>query len=123
MSSVNKVILAGHIGKTPEYRKLNGDVSIVSFPLATTAIIKKDGKSIEETEWHNIILWRGLADAAVNILEKGKLVYLEGKLQTRSFEKDGMLKYSTEIIVSNFTLLGRKSDFEHTAVFDDLKAR
>jgi single-strand DNA-binding protein len=112
MTTINKVMLIGHIGKTPEYRKLDGDVSVVSFPLATSTTVKKDGRPVEETEWHNIVLWREMADAANNILEKGKLVYIEGKLRTRSFEKDGIKRYATEIIAQNFTLLGRKSDFE-----------
>lgn len=111
MTTINKVMLVGHIGQTPEYRKLDGDVSVVSFPLVTSTTIKKDGKTIEETEWHNILLWREVADAASQILEKGKLVYIEGKLRTRSYEKDGVKRYATEIIAHNFTLLGRKSDF------------
>jgi single-strand DNA-binding protein len=111
MSSVNKVILVGHIGKCPDHRKLNGEVSIISFPLATTTTHKKEGRSIEDTEWHNIIMWRDMADSAYKVLEKGKLIYIEGKLQTRSFEKDGIKRYTTEIIVSNFTVLGRNSDF------------
>jgi len=104
-------MLIGHVGKTPEFRKLDGDVSVISFPLATTSSVKKDGQNIEETEWHNIVLWRDVADAASQMLEKGKLVYIEGKLRTRSFEKDGIKRYTTEIIAHNFTLLGRKSDF------------
>ena len=111
MSSVNKVILVGHIGKSPEHRKLSGEISIISFPLATTTTHKKDGRTSEDTEWHNIIMWRDMADSAYKILEKGKLIYIEGKLQTRSFEKDGIKRYTTEIIVNTFTLLGRSSDF------------
>ena len=111
MTTINKVMLIGHIGKTPEHRKLDGDVSVVSFPLATSVTIKKDGKPVEETEWHNIVLWREMADAARQVLEKGKLVYIEGKMHTRSFEKDGVKRYATEIIAHNFTLLGRKNDF------------
>src|SRR6195952_2658860 len=110
MPSINKVILIGHIGKSPEYRKLNGDVSVVSFPLATTTMHKRDGENIEDTEWHNIVMWRNMADLAIKLLEKGKLIYIEGRLQTRSFEKDGVLRYSTEVIVNNFTLLGRQND-------------
>src|ERR1700712_5054297 len=111
MASVNKVILVGHIGKCPEHRKLSGDISIISFPLATTTTYKKDGRDTDDTEWHNIIMWRDMADLAYKILEKGKLIYIEGKLQTRSFEKDGGKRYTTEIIVNNFILLGRSSDF------------
>lgn len=113
MSGINKVILVGHLGKDPEVRHLDGNVSVASFPLATSESYNKDGKRIEQTEWHNIVMWRGLADVAAKYLQKGKLVYIEGKLRTRSFEdREGHKKYSTEIVAENFTLLGRRSDFE-----------
>ena len=114
MSGINKVILVGHLGKDPEVRHLDGNVSVASFPLATSESYNKDGKRIEQTEWHNIVMWRGLADIASKYLAKGKLVYIEGKLRTRSYEdKEGHKKYSTEIVAENFTLLGRKTDFEN----------
>jgi single-strand DNA-binding protein len=113
MSGINKVILVGHLGKDPEVRYLEGGVSVTSFPLATSESYNKDGRKVEQTEWHNIVMWRGLADVAAKFLQKGKLVYIEGKLRTRSFEdKEGIKKYTTEIVAENFTLLGRKSDFE-----------
>ncbi|MGZ3871273.1 MAG: single-stranded DNA-binding protein [Mucilaginibacter sp.] len=113
MSGVNKVFLVGHLGKPPALRYLDNNVAVVSFPLATTEFFNKGGKKIEQTEWHNIIMWRELAELAGKILEKGKLVYLEGKLRTRSFEDhDGNKKYTTEIVAEHFKLLGRKSDFE-----------
>jgi single-strand DNA-binding protein len=113
MSGINKVILVGHLGKDPEVRHLDGGVTVASFPLATSETYNKDGKKIEQTEWHNIVMWRGLADIASKYLQKGKLVYIEGKLRTRSFEdKEGHKKYTTEIVAENFTMLGRKSDFE-----------
>lgn len=113
MSGINKVILVGHLGKDPEVRHLDGGVTVASFPLATSESYNKDGKKIEQTEWHNIVMWRGLADIASKYLQKGKLVYIEGKLRTRSFEdKEGHKKYTTEIVAENFTMLGRKSDFE-----------
>ena len=113
MSGINKVILVGHLGKNPELRYLSDGVSVVSFPLATTEIISKEGKRIEQTEWHNIIMWRALADIAAKLLVKGKLIYVEGKLKTRNIEdKEGHKRYITEIIVENFKILGRKSDFE-----------
>jgi len=113
MSGVNKVILVGHLGKDPEARTLEGGVSVVSFPLATSESFNKDGRKVEQTEWHNIVMWRGLADVAARFLQKGKLVYIEGKLRTRSFEdKEGIKKYTTEVVAENFTLLGRKTDFE-----------
>ncbi|MFI5160180.1 MAG: single-stranded DNA-binding protein [Sphingobacteriales bacterium] len=113
MSGINKVILIGHLGKDPELRSLEGGVSVTSFPLATSETFNKDGQKVEQTEWHNIVMWRGLADLAVKFLQKGKLVYIEGKLRTRSFEdKGGIKKYTTEVVAENFTMLGRKSDFE-----------
>ena len=112
MSGINKVILIGHLGKDPEFRYLTGNVAVVSFPLATTEYLNKDGKKTEITEWHNIVLWRGLADAAAKLLKKGKLVYIEGKCRTRAFEDKHQIKrYTTEIVAENFTLLGRNSDF------------
>lgn len=114
MSGVNKVILVGHLGKDPEVRHLEGNVSVASFPLATSETFNRDGRKIEQTEWHNIVMWRGLADVASKYLQKGKLVYIEGKLRTRSFEdKEGHKKYTTEVVAENFTMLGRKSDFEN----------
>jgi single-strand DNA-binding protein len=114
MSGVNKVILVGHLGKDPEARVLEGGVSVVSFPVATSETFNKDGRKVEQTEWHNIVMWRGLADVAAKFLQKGKLVYIEGKLRTRSFEdKEGIKKYTTEVVAENFTLLGRKADFEN----------
>ncbi|ASU31915.1 single-stranded DNA-binding protein [Mucilaginibacter xinganensis] len=114
MSGINKVILVGHLGKDPEARSLEGGVSVVSFPLATSESFNKDGRKVEQTEWHNIVMWRGLADVAAKFLQKGKLVYIEGKLRTRSFEdKEGIKKYTTEVVAENFTLLGRKTDFEN----------
>ena len=85
MSSVNKVILVGHVGEDPSLRHLSGDVAVLSFPLATNDYIMKDGQKIEQTEWHNIVMWRGLAEAASKVLTKGKLVFIEGKIRTRSF--------------------------------------
>ena len=114
MSGINKVILVGHLGKDPEVRHLEGGVTVASFPLATSETFTKDGRKIEQTEWHNIVMWRGLADIASKYLLKGKLVYIEGKLRTRSFEdKEGHKKYTTEIVAENFTMLGRKTDFDN----------
>jgi single-strand DNA-binding protein len=114
MSGINKVILVGHLGKDPEVRHLEGGVTVASFPLATSETFNKDGRKIEQTEWHNIVMWRGLADVASKYLQKGKLVYIEGKLRTRSFEdREGHKKYTTEVVAENFTMLGRKSDFDN----------
>ncbi|MES2427269.1 MAG: single-stranded DNA-binding protein [Bacteroidota bacterium] len=116
MSGINKVILVGHLGKDPEVRQLEGGVFVASFPLATSEFFNKDGKKIEQTEWHNIVLWRSLAEIAAKYLQKGRLVYIEGKLRTRSFEdKEGTKKYTTEIVAESFTMLGRKTDFDQEA--------
>lgn len=113
MSGINKVILVGHLGKDPEIRHLEGNVSVASFPLATSENFNKDGKKVEQTEWHNIVMWRGLAEVAAKYLQKGKLVYIEGKLRTRSYEdREGIRRYTTEVVAENFTMLGRKSDFD-----------
>lgn len=112
MSGINKVILVGHLGKDPEVRHLDSGAVVVSFSLATSeSYSTKDGKKVEQTEWHNVVVWRGLAEVAAKYLRKGKLIYLEGKLRTRSFEdKEGNKRYTTEIVADNFTMLGRKSD-------------
>ncbi|WP_419702004.1 single-stranded DNA-binding protein [Mucilaginibacter sp. NFX135] len=113
MSGVNKVILVGHIGKDPGFRYLQDNTAVLSFPLATSEFVIKNGIKTEHTEWHNIVMWRSLAEAAHKTLRKGKLIYIEGKCRTRSFEdKEGIKRYTTEIIPEIFTLLGRNSDFE-----------
>ena len=115
-SSVNKVILIGNLGKDPKISNLNSGDRVVSFTLATSDSWKdkNSGERKEKTEWHNIVMLRGLADVAAKFLQKGKLVYIEGKLRTRSFEdKEGIKKYTTEVVADNFTLLGRKADFEN----------
>ncbi len=78
MSGINKVILVGHLGKEPELRYLIYNVAVASFPLATTEIFNKNGIKVEQTEWHNIIMWRALAETAARTLKKGKLIYVEG---------------------------------------------
>lgn len=123
MSGINKVILVGHLGKDPEIRFLDGGVSVASFPLATSETFNKDGRKVEQTEWHNIVMWRGLADVAAKFLQKGKLVYIEGKIRTRSFEdKEGVKKYTTEIVAENFTMLGRKNDFDDNQLRGTVKS-
>jgi len=114
MSGINKVILVGHLGKDPEVRHLDSGAVVVSFSLATSeSYSTKDGKKVEQTEWHNVVVWRGLAEVAAKYLRKGKLIYLEGKLRTRSFEdKEGNKRYTTEIVADIFTMLGRKSDYD-----------
>lgn len=111
MSGINKVILVGHLGKESDLRSLN-DVAVLSFPLATSEFIKREGIKVEETEWHNIVMWRSLAEIAFKVLKKGALIYLEGKARTRSFtDKEGIKKYTTEIVAEHFAILSRDSDF------------
>jgi single-strand DNA-binding protein len=111
MSGVNKVILVGRLGKDPEVRNLDNGVSVANFTMATSETYKDrtTGEKKETTEWHNIVLWRGLAEVSQKYLHKGDLVYIEGKLRTRSWEKEGVTRYTTEIIADNMTMLGSKS--------------
>ena len=114
MSGVNKVILVGNLGKDPEVKYLDNGVAVANFSLATTENYKnKAGERVSQTEWHNIVLWRGLAEVAEKYLNKGASVYIEGKIKTRKWEdKEGITRYSTEILADNMTMLGRKSSSE-----------
>lgn len=113
MSGVNKVILLSHIGKDPDFKLLEGGIPVLTFPLATSEVLTKNGNKVEHTEWHNIVMWRSLAETAVKFLKKNTLLYIEGKVRTRSFiGKDDIKRYSTEIIVEQFDLVGRASDFK-----------
>jgi single-strand DNA-binding protein len=113
MSGINKVMLVGHLGKDPDFRYIENNVAVISFPLATSGMISRNGAQIEQTEWHNIVMWRGMAESAMKILKKGQLVCIEGKLRTRSFiDKQGYKRYTTEVAVDYFTLLGRSNDFD-----------
>lgn len=107
-SGVNKVILVGNLGREPEVRALDSGAKVASFSLATTESYKnREGQRVDQTEWHNIILWRGLAEVAEKYLHKGDSVFIEGKIKTRSYEKDGLKKYVTEIYGDNMTMLGK----------------
>ena len=120
MIGVNKVILIGNIGRNPDVvsfpqdNRRDDSTSIVkkaSFPLATTEYHKnRDGERIEQTEWHNVVCWRTLAEIAEKILRKGTQIYVEGKLQTRSWEdREGNKRYITEVVADNFTVLANKN--------------
>ncbi|HET8859788.1 single-stranded DNA-binding protein [Marivirga sp.] len=110
MTGVNKVILIGNLGKDPEVRHLDNGAAVANFSIATTETYKdrNSGERIDQTEWHNIVLWRGLAEIAEKYLKKGDSVYIEGKLKTRSWEKDGVTRYTTEIVGDQLTMLGGK---------------
>jgi single-strand DNA-binding protein len=112
MAGVNRVILIGNLGKDPEIRSLEGGVKVANFSLATTESYKgKNGEKVDQTEWHNIVLWRGLAEVAENYLKKGNSIYVEGKIRTRDWtDKDGNKRYTTEIIADNMVMLGGRRD-------------
>ncbi len=112
--SVNKVILIGNVGKDPEVRHLEGGTSVASFPLATSETYKnKSGEKVTNTEWHNIVAWRGLADVVEKYVKKGSQLFIDGKIRTRSYnDKEGNKKYITEIFAESLRLLGKKSDYD-----------
>jgi single-strand DNA-binding protein len=115
MRGVNHVFLIGNLGKDPEIQYIDGEIPVAKFPLATTETYKdKKGVTIPQTEWHNIVLWRGLAELAAKYLHKGSLVHIEGSLRTRSWEdKDKNRRFMTEIVATNLVMLDkRKSDTE-----------
>ena len=116
MAGVNKVILVGNLGKDPEVKYLDNGVAVANFSLATTENYKnKEGERVSQTEWHNVVLWRCLAEVAEKYLKKGASVYVEGKIKTRKWEdKEGVTRYSTEILGENMTMLGGKSSSEGT---------
>jgi single-strand DNA-binding protein len=109
MASVNKVILVGNLGRDPEVRYMPNGEAVCNFSIATTENWKdKSGVKQEKTEWHNIVMYRKLAEIAGEYLKKGRPVYVEGRLQTRKWEKDGVTRYTTEIIGDNMQMLGSK---------------
>ncbi|HHJ11047.1 MAG TPA: single-stranded DNA-binding protein [Bacteroidetes bacterium] len=114
---VNKVILIGNVGKDPEVRYLEGNVPVAHFPLATSETYRnRDGEKVTQTEWHNIVVWRGLAKVVEDYVKKGQALYIEGKIRSRSYEdKNGNKRYITEIVADNLQMLGRRGDSEAAA--------
>ncbi|MBK6633383.1 MAG: single-stranded DNA-binding protein [Chitinophagaceae bacterium] len=112
MRGVNRVMLIGNLGKDPDMQFLEGNIGVAKFSLATTETYKdRSGKLISQTEWHTIVLWRGLAELAQKYLHKGSLVYIEGRLKTRSWEdKDGNKKFATEVVGDNLIMLDKRND-------------
>ena len=112
MSGVNKVILIGNLGKDPEVRYLDSGVAVANFSLATTENYRnKEGEKVSQTEWHNVVLWRGLAEIAEKYLKKGSSVYIEGRIRNRKWEdKEGNTRYNNEILADNMTMLGGRSN-------------
>ena len=112
MRGVNRVMLIGNLGKDPDVQYLEGNIGVAKFSLATTETFKdRTGKLISQTEWHTVVLWRGLAELAQKYLHKGSLVYIEGRLRTRSWEdKEGNKKFATEVVGDNLIMLDKKMD-------------
>lgn len=121
MRGVNRVMLIGNLGKDPDIQFLEGNIAVAKFPLATTETYKdRNGKLISQTEWHTVVLWRGLAELAQKYLHKSSLVYIEGRLKTRSWEdKDHNKKFATEVIGDNLIMLDKRSDASHAASSDE----
>lgn len=111
------MMLIGNLGKDPDMQFLEGNIGVAKFSLATTETYKdRSGKLISQTEWHTVVLWRGLAELAQKYLHKGSLVYIEGRLKTRSWEdKEGNKKFATEIVGDNLIMLDKRSDGSHLA--------
>ena len=114
MSGINKVILIGNLGKDPEVRYLDSGVAVANLSIATSENYKnKDGERVTQTEWHDIVLWRGLAEVAEKYLKKGSSIYVEGKLRTNKWvDKDENTRYKTEILAEKLTMLGKSNSQE-----------
>jgi single-strand DNA-binding protein len=112
MRGINKVILIGNLGKEPDLQHLEGNIAVAKFPLATTETYKdKNGNLVSQTEWHTVVLWRGLAELAQKYLHKGSLVYIEGRIRTRNWEdKDKNKRFSTEIVGDNLVMLEKRKE-------------
>ncbi|HNW50208.1 MAG TPA: single-stranded DNA-binding protein [Prolixibacteraceae bacterium] len=108
--SVNKVILVGNAGKDAEVRYIDSGVAVATFSLATSeTYTSKNGEKVTTTEWHNIVAWRGLGEFAGKYIQKGRQLYIEGRIRSRSYDdKDGVKKYVTEILADTIQLLGKK---------------
>lgn len=114
MRGVNKVVLIGNLGKDPDVQFLEGNIGVAKFPLATTETYKdRSGKLISQTEWHTVVLWRGLAELAQKYLHKGSLIFIEGRLHTRNWEdKEGNKKFATEVVGDNLIMLDKRGEVQ-----------
>ena len=111
MKGVNKVILVGNLGRDPEVQYLESGTALAKFSLATNESYNdKNGNRVDQTEWHDIVLWRKQAEIAEKFLRKGSQIYLEGKLRTRSWEDNGVKKYRTEVVGDSFIMLDKRDD-------------
>ncbi len=111
--SVNKVILIGNLGKDPEVRHLENGAVVANFPIATSEVYtdRNTGQKVENTDWHDIVVWRGLAEVVEKYVRKGSKVYIEGKLKKRSWQdKEGNTRYTTEVVADEMTILSRPAD-------------
>lgn len=118
MRGVNRVQLIGNLGRDPDVQYLEGNIAVAKFPLATTETFKdKTGQSVSQTEWHTVVLWRGLAELAQKYLHKGSLVYIEGRLKTRNWEdKEKIKRQATEVVGDNLVMLDKRKDGEFYSV-------
>lgn len=109
---MNKAMIIGYLGKDPELRYTNTGTAVVNFSVATseTWTDKQTGNKMKKTEWHQIVAWRKLAEICNEYLTKGRQVYVEGQLQTRSWEKDGIRRYTTEIHATSVEFLGNRQE-------------
>jgi len=116
--SVNKVILLGHVGQDPEVKTFENDNQVANLTLATTerGYTKKDGSKVEDkTEWHNLVVWGGLSKVVSSYVKKGTQIYIEGKIRTREYEKDGQKRYFTAVYVDTLQLLGKAAGGQQAA--------
>lgn len=107
---INKVILLGHVGKDPEMRQVNNDISVASFSLATSETYMKNGEKVVITEWHRVTAWRKLAEIVDKYVKKGMMLYVEGKIRSQVVEKDGQKRTYYEIVADNIEMLSRVGD-------------
>ena len=119
--SYNKVLLIGNVGRDPEVRHLESGAAVATFTLATTERYKdRNGQYQDQTEWHNIVCWRNLAEFSQNYIVKGSQIFVEGKIRTRSWtDQTGQKRYTTEIVADNIRLLGKRADNpvqQHSAI-------
>lgn len=121
MAGVNKVILIGHLGRDPEVRYTADGRAVANFSIATSDRWKdkNSGEMQERTEWHRIVAWGKLGEICGEYLSKGRQVFIEGKLQTRSWEKDGITRYTTEIVASDMQFLGARDSAAESRMTED----
>lgn len=112
MRGVNRVVLIGNLGREPDIQYIEGNIAVAKFPLATTETYKdRNGTLVSQTEWHTVVLWRGLAELAQKYLHKGSLVFIEGRLRNRSWEDHGKVRrFSTEIVADNMVMLDKRKE-------------